>query len=503
MPAGAQDELRDGFTKFYYPNNQVSSEGFIREGKPDGYWKTYYVTGIPKSEGLRTNFQLDSTWTFYSQTGEVEERIDYKYGKRNGYTLKYSVVAFGKPVLISKELYVNDSKEGIAYYYFPDGNLKEEISFVSGRKQGFGREYDEKGKLITILEYHNNYIISRQRVNRIDAQGRKQGLWINIYPSGKINKEMTYVDDQLNGIYKEYNENGNLVLSLKYLDGKIVEDKEKFTAQDNIDFRRQVNEKGVLVSTGSYLNEKPVGIHRLYNEQGKVSGAKIYNDSGFTVSEGIVDETGSKEGDWKDFYSTGELRATGAYRNNQQSGKWNFYYKNGKKEQEGSYLRGLYDGIWTWYYDNGNIWREETYFNGKEDGLATEYDEIGNIITKGEYINGEKEGLWFYKVNDHTEEGNYQTGLRSGVWKYYYEDGTLQFEGKFEQDQPHGKHKYYYPSGVLSEERYYVRGVREKNWKKYDELGNLQMTITYNRDQEYRINGVKIDLPKGSIQTIN
>ena len=41
----AQEELKDGFIRFYHPNGQVSSEGTIKDGKPDGYWKTYYVTG--------------------------------------------------------------------------------------------------------------------------------------------------------------------------------------------------------------------------------------------------------------------------------------------------------------------------------------------------------------------------------------------------------------------------------------------------------------------------
>ncbi len=499
----AQDDLKEGFNQFFYPNGQVSSEGIIREGKPDGFWKTYYVTGILKSEGLRTNFQLDSTWIFNNLSGEIEEKIDYKYGKRNGYSLRYTNKNTSKPIVISKELYVNDKKEGKAYYYFDNGMLKEEISYSGGKKQGPGREYDEKGNVITIFEYHNNYLISRQRINRYDAQGRKQGIWMTFFPSGKVNKEMKYLDDKLDGLYKEFNENGNLVISLKYKEGKITEDQEQIALQDNIDFRTELNDKGVLVSSGSFIKDKPVGVHRYYNEQGKVIDAKIYNDFNNVMSEGIIDETGSKEGDWKDYYDSGELKAVGTYRDNLQTGRWSFYYKDGKKEQEGSYLRGLYDGLWTWYYENGNVWREESYFNGKEDGVATEYDELGNIITKGEYINGEKEGPWYYKVNDHTEEGSYQTGLRSGIWKYYYEDGVLQFEGNFEQGLAEGKHKYYYPNGILKEERFYVRGVREKNWKKYDEQGNLEMTITYKSDKEFRINGVKISLPKGSIQTIN
>jgi antitoxin component YwqK of YwqJK toxin-antitoxin module len=64
-----QENITDGYVKFYYPNGQVSSEGLMLNGKPDGYWKTYYVTGIIKSEGKRTNYLLDSIWLFFDIKG--------------------------------------------------------------------------------------------------------------------------------------------------------------------------------------------------------------------------------------------------------------------------------------------------------------------------------------------------------------------------------------------------------------------------------------------------
>src|SRR5690606_27684292 len=82
-------QLQDGYQQFRYPNGNISSEGYIRNGKPDGYWKSYYVTGVLKSEGRRTSFLLDSLWVFYDQAGDTTEKISYLLGKRNGYSLKY------------------------------------------------------------------------------------------------------------------------------------------------------------------------------------------------------------------------------------------------------------------------------------------------------------------------------------------------------------------------------------------------------------------------------
>ena len=61
----------------------------IKNGKPEGFWKSFYVTGVMKSEGKRTNFLLDSIWVFFDQSGDTTEKINYLYGKKNGWYYKY------------------------------------------------------------------------------------------------------------------------------------------------------------------------------------------------------------------------------------------------------------------------------------------------------------------------------------------------------------------------------------------------------------------------------
>ena len=84
--SGQEEEIENGFVQIFYPNNnQVSSEGIMRDGKPDAYWRTYYVTGVIKSEGKRTNFLLDSLWVFHNNKGDTLMKISYMFGKKNGY----------------------------------------------------------------------------------------------------------------------------------------------------------------------------------------------------------------------------------------------------------------------------------------------------------------------------------------------------------------------------------------------------------------------------------
>ena len=75
----------------------------------------------------------------------------------------------------SKELFAGDRKEGTAYFYFPDGKIQQTITYSEGKKEGLSKEYDKNGEVITLLEYNNDFLISRERINRTDAKGIKTG----------------------------------------------------------------------------------------------------------------------------------------------------------------------------------------------------------------------------------------------------------------------------------------------------------------------------------------
>jgi antitoxin component YwqK of YwqJK toxin-antitoxin module len=476
----------------------------MKNGKPDGYWKTYYMTGVLKSEGNRVNHILDSIWIFYNNVGDTVKKINYIMGKKSGYLFTYNTNRDKNPEyignIIAKELYINDKKQGISYYYYKNGKLKSTVEYQNNRKNSISREYDGKGKLITILRYNKGTIIERERINRINENRLKQGTWKEFYSNNTPKREINYKDGKLDGLYKEYDENGKITLLLKYRDGRIMENDDLL--DETVEIKSEYDDKNRIIFSGAYRRDKPIGIHRKYDINGEVINSYIYNDNGEKISEGIVDDEGRKKGMWKNFYNTGELKSEGNYENGVKQGKWTYFFKEGNIEQTGEYENGRLNGSWTWYFRNGTVEREEEYYNGREEGMFIEYDESGKIITKGEYFDGEKEGEWFYEVGDHIEVGSYVLGLRDGMWKYLYENEELKFEGKYIQGNPDGKHKYYYNNKILKEEQYYVNGIKEKNWKKYDEYGNLLITITYKSNREIRINGVKIELPDNGIKLI-
>ncbi len=495
-----EQSLQDGYQVFRYPNGVVSSEGLIKNGKPEGFWKSYYVTGVKKSEGKRTNFMLDSIWIFYDQAGDTTEKINYLFGKKNGYYYRYKKDPSVGIYIASKELFAGDKKEGTAYFYYPDGKIQQTITYNNGKKEGLSKEYDRNGNIITLLEYNNDFLISRERINRTDSKGLKQGEWKEFYPGGGIKSEKTYKDDQLHGYYKEYDNRGRLVLTMLYDNGSIV--KSRVEDEPDIEIVKKYDENGKVIYSGPYRNKVPVGIHREYGKDGKVTNAFVYNDNGVLISEGIVDDAGNRNGKWKDFGPGGKIIAEGQYSDNRRSGVWKFYNSSGKVEQTGSYNNGRPDGIWKWYYDNGALLREEEYYQGQRDGNYTEYSPNGDIISQGMYTDGERNGEWKFKSGDNTEEGKYILGLRDGLWKSYYPNGKLRYKGNYIQGTPDGPQIYYYETGKVKEEQFYRAGIRQRTWKKYNEDGIPILTITYKDDIETSINGVKINLPESDVKLI-
>lgn len=490
-------QQQNGYMKFYYPNGKISSEGYMVNNKPDGYWKTYYPTETLKSEGKRFNYLLDSIWVFYTETGDTIEKITYLAGKKNGYYYKYSTISeLNKTysnVIVSKELYINDLKEGISYYYYPDGKIKETIIFKNNKKHGEAREYDNTGKLITINQFFNNYLTEKQTINRLQ-NNIPVGVWRDYNANGTIKAEKNYKNGDLHGYSNEYDENGKLISRQLFNEGKIL----NLAKEDTLDIKEVItwfdNKK---VKTRTYFKDNiPVGIHREYDLNGNVIKAFIYDNNGKLTGTGIIRDDGSREGKFTYFYNSGLVKSEGEYFNNRQNGKWNFYYESHFSEQVGYFSNGYFNGEWKWFYPDSSLLRIENFINGKRNGLYIELYPKGDTLTRGSYVNDVKTGLWYFNYGDVNETGLYKNDLKEGIWKSYYANGNLFSKGNFIQGNPDGKYYFYYDNKIIKEEQYYVNGIRERTWKKFNPDGTLFLSILYQNDMETRVNGVKLEIVK-------
>jgi len=487
VPTQAQEQqistVKDGFVKFYYPSGKLSSEGTMREGKPDGYWKTFFENGVIKSEGNRKNYLLDSIWKFYDDSARLLVSITYANDKKNGLKTTY------RQGEMTTETFVNDIKQGPTTYFYPDGKVRLIVNFVDGLENGIARELDTNGTVITYIEYKKGFLVSRERINRTDSKGLKQGRWKYFYNDNTVKLEGTYKDDKKYGYFKEYDENG-ILLSVK----KFINDVEQIEVQEitSLKLKTDYYPSGKVKTVASYNGDVPEGVRREYSEDGKITAGYIFR-KGTLIGEGIVDEEGNKEGTWREYYMDGTLRSVGTYAKDKPVGNWKYYFENGKIESEGKYTKsGLLDGTWRWYFDDGSIRRIQSYIAGMEDGEYEEHDETSRLIVQGQYAEGVEEGDWIYDFGNYRELGSYRGGARYGKWKSYYSDGTLKFEGEYIDDNLNGKVNWYWPSGKLKDQGNYLNGNREGDWITFNEDGTPFLIITYRGDVEKRYDGIVI-----------
>lgn len=478
------------YKAYKYPNGSISSEGFLINGKPNGYWITYYPNQLRKSEGNRINFELSGVWKFYDKKGNLLESIEYEKGQKYGLN-KTFVNCF----LSTEKEFENGIQVGVEKTYYPDSSnsiLKSTKPFKAGRLDGLAYFYAKDGRLIEIISYEKGFLVKREKINQKDEEGKKQGIWKEYYKNGRLKTEKRFKDDSLNGYVKEYNIKGKLEEAALFIDGEIRSEEEN---QADFEIIYTYYEDGSLESSTTYnLGGKKDGVAQIFDKKGNVIGSKIYKDD-YLIAEGIIDRSGIRNGNWKTYYLSGEIRSEGKYKSGNKFGKWVYYYSTAKKEQEGYFDKnGKYTGKWFWYYENGNLLRSEEYLRGIEDGMLIEYKIDSAIITKGEFIDGKREGEWYYSLNDHIERGKYLYGERNGYWEHKYPNGKISFKGVFESGRPHGEHKYYSQNGVLIREEEYSYGVRDGKWRWFDDDGLEYLFIVYKDGVEKKVNGAKFKL---------
>ncbi len=148
-------------------------------------------------------------------------------------------------------------------------------------KQGFWRIF---GKMKKLPEYQPDQVVEEGNYE----SSRKQGLWKNFFPNGKIKSEIAYVNSRPNGSYKTYFENG------------------------------QIEEEG------SWENNRNTGGFKRYHENGQTSQEFVFNESGkrdgkqiYRYENGQImieaDIVAGKEKFVKEYYEDGSLKAEKSY----------------------------------------------------------------------------------------------------------------------------------------------------------------------------------------------
>lgn len=191
--------------------------------------------------------------------------------------------------------------------------------------------------------------LGAQELNKLDENGKKNGVWKGVYEgSQRPRYEGTFDHGKEVGIFKFFDDTKA---------GTVIATRE-FNAKDNSCYTIFYNQKSNKVSEGKVVNKQ-------------------------------------FEGEWKYYHEDSPAIMTLEYYNNGKlNGIRKVFYLNGKIAEETSYVNGIKDGPYKNYTEAGVVMEETIYREGEYDGPAIFRDPLGRIASQGIYKSGKKVGIW-------------------------------------------------------------------------------------------------------------
>ncbi len=420
--------------------------------------------------------------------GKITESIKYRDNMRVQYYDNFVVYSIGN---------FSDNADKVAngkwQYFFPNGNIKSEGSFVNGEKNGPWTYYYYNGK----VKKTENYI-----------NGKDDGKQEEYYESGKLALEYYMTNGEINGKYSRYYMNGQLSETGEFNMGKRVGEQVYYFVN------------GVVQTVFKFTD----GLQDGYN--------KVCYPSGKTKTE-LTFLKGKYNGEYREYFENDTLKETFSYVNGKRTGPYKAYYYNGQLQREGTFdENGKKVGLEKEYHFNGNLQSEEQYANGDLEGESKYYDLDGILYSTVIYKNKRVQSLkYFNKANEMFSnvdvpkgkqiiktynpegtvagEGSYYDNCLQGKWTYYDRTGTLESEKEYKSGVLDGQMKYYHPNGKLMKsytmidgeidgyyksyfingqleaEGWYVKGQQQGLWKHYYINGNLEAVDYFLNDEAY------------------
>lgn len=191
--SGLWIETTPDFTRTYFPEGKLASQGPMRLGMREGAWKTFSPEGVVISEGRFLNDFRDGVWEYKDDQGQVYLTMTYaSHPKRD---------------LIALLTHDYGNENGPYKRYYPDGKLEEEGSFHAGYFDGPITRYHPNGRVLLRGQYQQDLMTGR---------------WTYYYTDGKLLREETYAAGQLDGELRAFYPDGRLYMEAAYKAGAIV-----------------------------------------------------------------------------------------------------------------------------------------------------------------------------------------------------------------------------------------------------------------------------------------
>lgn len=382
----------------------------------------------------------------------------------------------------TKQITIDGQPTTVTCYYTNNGLLDSQGKEINGKKTGQWKEYNHtNGTLFGIGGYNTN--------------GNKNGEWRYYYYNSQLEEIVNYTDGKREGIIKTWYLSGARKGVYDMKNDKLNGESTSYSINDKPSYTTFYKDDNLITSYTGFYPDSIIKAFHVYNNDGKRDGEqKDFYTSGILKTLSYY-KNGKKDGKWLDYWGSGKIKDEGYYSNDKATGKWKFYYVNGVLQDSGNYVNDETDGLWKYYSYQGQLTGETEYKDGKADGDAVSYDDgkkFEEQLDKSDAIIHLK---YFDKTGKQTFDTNY-SGKKDSI-KFYFSNGVLKGRGKTVNGKRTGFWRFYTKNGTLDETCNYKDGSLEGLFCIYYENGNLKDSLLYTDGKrngyyiKYHINGKK------------
>ena len=363
-------------------------------------------------------------------------------------------------ILEEERNYYRNRIHGLQTIYFPTKKIKQQTYFTFNVPDSSFKEWNEEGQLII----SGNYDL-----------GSPDGIWEYYYDNGKKKSTEEVINDTVylrvffenDSLHTQTIKDGNGFIKSLYSNGVT---KELYTFKNGLKtgLFEERTANGILSISGSFKAGKKDSIWEFYSFLGNLEKKIVYKND-------------SLDGEYLVYYEDQSVNTKGHYKNGLKTGEWLWNFSNGKTEMIGHFENDLQQGKWTYYFPTGEVSYTANFDRNKKTGEWIYYFKDGKEERKGTYVKDLKNGLWetWYEDGTPLMSGSYVNGKEEGEWFNFWENGVLKNKSFFKNGKLNGVWFSYTPDKTLVTKGFYTKGLKNGTWSDYYNNGRLKEVTNY------------------------
>lgn len=170
-------------------------------------------------------------------------------------------------------------------------------------------------------------------------------------------------------------------------------------------------------------------VTKLYEVKDFFENGQIQMETNYSSIDKFVKEdcqcnyrSNTKEGQYEEWYSNGQLKYAGNFKNGKRDGKFTEWYKNGQKQAEEQWKNGQLNGNTKYWAENGELQYDLTFIHGENNDQKTaRYDYLTYLPEKYNLDSLQRWPLIIY-LHGGSDRGNnlkklYSSGIPDQIYR--------------------------------------------------------------------------------------